>query len=65
MLVALTHLKNTCRQKNIIPMNEITSVSFQLIGRKSNLIFSQLYYLMEGTVAFIQRVDNIEQCSDI
>ena len=41
------------------------SVSCQLIGRKSNLIFYQLNYLIEGTVALIQQVDDIEQCSDI
>ena len=41
------------------------SVSNQLIGRKSNPIFCQLNYLIEGTVALTQRVDNIEQCSDV
>ena len=41
------------------------SVSNQLIGWKSNPIFRQLNYLIEGTVALIQWVDNIEQCSDV
>ena len=41
------------------------SVSCQLIGRKRSPIYRQLKCLIEGTVTLIQRVDNIEQCSDI
>ena len=41
------------------------NVSYQLIGWKSNPIFWQLKYLIEGTVALKKRVDNIEQCSDV
>ena len=43
----------------------VCSVSCQLIGRKSNPLFRQLNYLIEGTVALIQRIDKIEQCSDV
>ena len=43
----------------------IYSVSCQLIRQKATRLFRQLYYLIEGTVALIQCVDNIEQCSDV
>ena len=43
----------------------VHSVSNQLIGRKTTRFFRQLNYLIEGTVALTQRVDNIEQCSDV
>ena len=41
------------------------SVNHQLMRRKSNPIFCQLKYLIEGTVALMQQVDSIEHCSDI
>ena len=39
------------------------SVSCQLIRRKVTQFFHQLNYLIKGTVALTQWVDNIEQCS--
>ena len=43
----------------------LPSISCQLIGRKSNPIFSPVKIPYEGSVALMQRVDNIEQCSDV
>ena len=42
----------------------ISSVKCQLFGQKAIQFFCQLKYLIEGTIALIQWVDSIEQCSD-
>ena len=55
----------TQRQSSVTSIDQVKSsfsLSCQLIGRKSNPIFCQLKYLIEGTLI---RVDNIEQYSDI
>ena len=41
------------------------SISYQLIGQKVTRFFGQSIYLIEYPVTLLQRVDNIEQCSDV
>ena len=42
----------------------MTDVSHQLIKRKSNLIYFPVKIPIECTVALLQQVDTVEQCSD-
>ena len=52
------YLFNGSRLVDVVRM--LFSVSYQLTGRKRNLIFCPLKYLIERTACSIQQVDYIE-----
>ena len=64
----LTYIKNVLILESAFGNTDGTKVVLLYsvsVYYKATWFFCQLNYLIEGRVALTQRVDNIEQCSDV